>query len=77
MYLWNVCFEEQWTYSDGNWEEGMDWTVVAKNSEIAISKATKLALSKTRNFKDDETGVVYSVLDVRLIKLERKEEIDG
>ena len=49
MYLWNVCFEEQWTYSDGNWEEGMDWTVVAKNSEIAISKATKLALSKTRN----------------------------
>ena len=48
MYLWNVCFEEQWTYSGDDWEEGVDWIVVAKNSDVAISKATKLALAKSR-----------------------------
>ena len=77
MYIWDIEFEERWT-DEEEFGEGVDWKVTASSYDEALKKATKLALSKSRGFEADEDTrrMIYPV-EVRLIRIERGDEIDA
>ena len=74
--IWEVEFEERWTDEEG-FDEGANWKVSASSYEEALKKATKLALSKGRGFEHDEDGRMIYPVEVRLIRIERGDEIDA
>ena len=76
--IWTVEFEENWSYDEkGEYhDDGMSFNVSAENSDEAIAKAKKLA-RVGRKFKDDESGMVHTLKDVRLIGVSRGQMIDG
>lgn len=76
MYIWDIEFEERWT-NEEEFNEGANWKISASSYDEAIKKATKLALSKSRGFKQDDTNKMIYPVEVRMIRIERGDEIDA
>jgi hypothetical protein len=77
MYIWTVEFEEHYSFDKkGEYtDNGMSFTVSAKNADEAIEKAEKLA-NVGEKF-EPEDGEDYFLEDIRLIKLERLNVLDA
>lgn len=89
MYIWNLECVVMWSYhedeeeaeNDGSIE---DYTLAALNFEEVVKKLNKIALAKSRGFVDDNDPDsstfgkrLFPVKVVDILKLERKERIDG
>lgn len=89
MYIWKLECVVMWSYheneedaeDDGSIE---DYTLAALNYEELIKKLNKIALAKSRRFVDNNDPdsstfgkQLFPVKVVDILKLERKEWIDG
>ena len=88
MYLWEIeCFV-RWTYHESDEEAEGDgltnYTLAAPDYKTALVKLEKIALAKSKGFKDDNDPdsstfgkMMYPVKIVDITKMERKDWIDG
>ena len=88
MYIWEITCYVRWTYHSNDEEaedDGADsFALAASDYEMALAKLKKVALAKSRGFKDDNDPdsitfgkMMYPVKIVDIIKIERKDWIDG
>lgn len=84
QHIWNFTLVVKWSYDDEYEYEGDQETydVVAPTFDKALEKVRKIALSKTRKFKDidddgNETGKVHYPVSSEVVEVKRGEWIDG
>ena len=75
--IWTVELEERWSYEKKFDDDSVtgEYRVVASSYEVAVEKATKAALKKS--FFDDENETTESVVEVRIVAVNRGEKIDA
>lgn len=88
MYIWEIeCFV-RWTYHESDEEAESDglntYTLASPDYKSALAKLEKIALAKSKGFKDDNDPdsptfgkMMYPVKIVDITKMERKDWIDG
>ena len=78
MNVWIVVFQARWDHMDeGDFDELDEErvTVVAPDYDSALETARQVALA--REWFDEEEGEHHHVIDVRLLSIERGQNIDA
>ncbi len=78
MHIWDCDVETKWNYHDKD-ESGdsENYVVAAENFDKACEKVKKLALSKSRKYKDEEDDSSIVPVSLEFVKVERGTWIDG
>ncbi len=78
MYTWEIEVEESWSWDKNDWENIQGQLVVAAESfEKAMEKTRKFFMMAGRSTSKGDDGEKYKLLDIRFIRVERKDELDA